>query len=577
MSRGNYKNGVFDLHVSFASDVTKLEIDEWRQSWEQASRLLYKATHGQMRFGTITYCLNAGCRFADAWLIGWDGRSSTSGNMATPSGQMMLKNQVRARPYVIVHEFSHYALFVKDEYDSDGKGACIPMEDAWAARACIMEWPWSSGDQIAFPEGTVTSGRIHEFCCAENHTRENAEEEVNHMSCWDLIVSRYPDLTVPSTATTFEGQPPEGITWLKAKCADQPLIGLDPRNMDDRFRAATSEALRELPGHSFRTVRKPEELESERDVQVCGTPLVLPVTRAADLAEWTDAAEGSRIRAFPVVVAGAETDPGELSELTRQTGGRLRVFESSENLRFCMQSYLAEVSAETDNGAGLCFLSDTVFAAEPPRARQGCRIPVDEHADLVSFVLSLEGDMATRFVAVDPHGTEHRATTQPTAGPGPPLVHQITIRNPVAGDWTAQLGRTAGGEERRAVFMSVIVNHHVHAEFEAHRAKDGSVRLIARGYCHRFLLTNLQVEARIMCPRPFRVTLEDRTQSDASGSYSDGNYTAIVPAGIDLRNLFVTLRSDRTTYSPYWEQLTKAQPPPVPLFSRTQRLSVTNS
>lgn len=599
MSRGKlyYKDdvAVFDLHVSFASDVTPEQIEEWRQSWAHASQLLFKATHGQMRFGTISFGFNPSCGFADGWLLGRKGRSYTDGHITGVTGQMSLMRELRERPYIIVHEFSHYAMLLKDEYDKKGCGACISYDDSVKTHACIMEWPYTFGDQIDLKDGTVTPGVVYEYCSPANHTDCNAEERENHKSCWDQIVSVYPKLTIPkvdkkkskeqgvTVLKKFKGELPEEITWVEAKCATQPLIYFDPDGEDTQLFAAAEDAAHELQGLSrgFKRLSSLDEVASERDVNVCAHTLILPVTGPIDFESWSELLEGSRIRAFPIAVADSDADLESLSELSDLTHGRLKIFSDRKDLHFRVQSYLGEIVAEMDCGAGLCFLMDTVLASEPDQARQGARVPIEKYAEHVTFVLSLDQDIDAIFSVVDPAGNRRHFEAKTKRG-GPATVLSISVSDPMPGDWIVDLGRHTAGEEARATLSAVVVNHHVRTTFEAHQTKDGKqIQLSVRGYSQQFLLTGLDVEARTVGPQPQRFNLTDTVTTPCSadghkGVHSNGQYTATLPDDHDIHDLIVTVSNSGRAYSPFWASLTHGQPEPtVPRFFRTQRVSVT--
>lgn len=587
MSRGNYKDGVFNLHVAFASDVTEEQIGEWKRSFAQASRLLFKATHGQMRFGTISYDSDARCAFADAWLLGRKGRSDTNGRIFTVTGQMNLRRDVRLLPYIIVHEFGHYALDLGDEYEGTPL-SCIPWADSAKAHACIMQWPRQYGDR--FEDGKLTKGVVYNFCSDANR-REHADE-----SCWDHIHSRYPNLTIPKVdqATSesqgvpvleeFTDEPPDEINWVEAKCGAKPLVYLDPDRLSPQLGEAVTGAMQELSGLSaFKRLGSLDEVTSERNIEVCAKPLILPVSGPIDFETWSKLLEGSRIRAFPIAVADSEADLAALSKLSELSHGRLKIFSPNENLHFRVQSYLAEIATEMDCDAGVCHLMDTIFAAEPAEARQGALVPVEEFAESVTFVLSLDGDMDTIFSVVDPSGNRHNCSPRENTG-SPSHVRSISIDKPAPGNWTVELGRRTSGEERRGTLRAVIVNHDVTATFEAHPTKDGrNIQLSVRGYHRQFPLTGLHVQARTVGSSPHKFQLSDQVSAGCSADdhdgtlRSNGQYSATLPANHKIEELIITVSNSGQAYSAFWAALHESDEiePTVPRFFRTQRVSVT--
>lgn len=603
MSRGNYKNGIFDLHLSFASDITPEGITEWEASWAHASELLYDATHGQMRLGTLSYCFSALCPFADAWLIGQEGRSYSYKNISARKGQMNLWDQCRRRPYVILHEFAHYALYLKDEYDSAGHGLCIPRKSALEARACIMEWGWQWGDQI-YGANKIQPGHIFEFCSHESCLKYDPERP-DYKSCWDRIIDHYPDLKVPDVSKPFQrtksapknGIKWEPIEWVESRCATNPLIYLDTMSDEasadqQHLHAAIENGLAGMADYREYQRASLEEIEQQQDVTICGSTLVLPVTSGIDVDEWKQRLQHSRVRVFPIAIADpeAENEDGptaetwrELDELGRDTNGRLKIFGDSANLGLRVQSHLAELASEMNPEAGLCSLSEHVFAGNPQSARQSCTIPVEQFSQCVTFLLTIDGDMATDFVAVDPSGTKYRCS-QPNHDGHSHRVYQITIDHPVPGNWRVNLGRTEAGEPRNGRLMAVSTNRHVHALFDAEVKSDGSILLSAHCLSHNLLLANLHVEARTLGPNPQRFNLTDEVRTGCTSSsacsvgkdedriYSTGWYTAELPAGTKISDVMISIVNHGKAYPPYWTG--KEAPPPIPKFFRTQRLMV---
>jgi len=50
---GRLVGGRFNLVLSIRHNATAARLNEWRASWERASRLLFDATDGQHQFGDI--------------------------------------------------------------------------------------------------------------------------------------------------------------------------------------------------------------------------------------------------------------------------------------------------------------------------------------------------------------------------------------------------------------------------------------------------------------------------------------------------------------------------------------------
>ena len=116
-----------------------------------------------------------------------DGASSSSHGFAVPGEHSTLMADERFRPFIILHEFAHYAYDVFDEYAGDaGAAECI---GGTTANACIMEVGFAQGDRFGATGqgGALVEGRVKHFCVASNHdpdgdTRQDARR--GH-SCWE--------------------------------------------------------------------------------------------------------------------------------------------------------------------------------------------------------------------------------------------------------------------------------------------------------------------------------------------------------------------------------------------------------
>ncbi|MCD2443052.1 VWA domain-containing protein [Agromyces sp. SYSU K20354] len=219
MGIGRLVGNHFDLIVSIRHNAAQARVDEWEASFAQASRLLWDATDGQHRFGTIWVCNNSsGGRNADAWLLEPDGRSvSAVDALGSETAHMTLYGDERFKPFIVIHEFGHYGYGVYDEYNgSAGAAECI---GGTTSDACIMESAWSDGDRFgnAATGGALVSGRVSEFCVAGNHDPDGDtdQDEVHGVACWQTMVANHPGLTVP--AGTPSAPAPGGagtITWV---------------------------------------------------------------------------------------------------------------------------------------------------------------------------------------------------------------------------------------------------------------------------------------------------------------------------------------------------------------------------
>ena len=118
MGMGTFSGGKFDLIVSIRHDADAARLAEWQASFERASKILFDATDGQHQFGTIYVCNNStGSQRADSWLHEEDGQSGSPylGLGAAGLHQMIFGDE-RFKPYILIHEFGHYAYDLGDEY-----------------------------------------------------------------------------------------------------------------------------------------------------------------------------------------------------------------------------------------------------------------------------------------------------------------------------------------------------------------------------------------------------------------------------------------------------------------------------
>jgi len=214
MGMGRLDGDRFNLIVSLRHNATNARLNEWQASFDRASRLLFDATDGQHQFGTIYVCNNAsGGRNADAWLLDEDGRSSSNVSaLGAETGHMTLFGDERFKPFVIIHEFGHYAYGVYDEYTgSAGAANCI---GGTTSDACIMESSWADGDRFGYDAtgGALVVGRVSEFCVSGNHDPDgDTFQDQNHgVSCWETMVSSFPELSAPAETPTAPA--PSGAT-----------------------------------------------------------------------------------------------------------------------------------------------------------------------------------------------------------------------------------------------------------------------------------------------------------------------------------------------------------------------------
>lgn len=198
MGLGRYQGGKFDLVLSLRHAADAARILEWERSFRRASEILYDATDGQMQFGRLYVANNSrGSAEADCFLLEPDGTSFTTvpiPGLGTADLHTILMGDERRKPFIVIHEFAHYAYGVWDEYEDPTQ-----CTNDTTTGACIMEWGWGQGDQLA-ADGTLIPGVISEFCVPDNHDPDEGTEQeaMNGESCWETMVGQFPDLTMPA-------------------------------------------------------------------------------------------------------------------------------------------------------------------------------------------------------------------------------------------------------------------------------------------------------------------------------------------------------------------------------------------
>lgn len=198
MGLGRHQGGKFDLVLSVRHNANAARILEWEQSFRRASEILYDATDGQMQFGRLYVANNSrGSAEADCFLMELDGGSFTTvpiPGLGTVDLHTILMGDERRKPFIVIHEFAHYAYGVWDEYEDATR-----CTNDTGTGACIMEWGAGQGDQLA-ADGTLIPGLISEFCVPDNHDPDEGTEQhaMNGESCWETMVGAFPDLTMPA-------------------------------------------------------------------------------------------------------------------------------------------------------------------------------------------------------------------------------------------------------------------------------------------------------------------------------------------------------------------------------------------
>ncbi len=235
MGIGRLDGSRFNLIMSVRHQASAARLDQWHQSFQRASELLFDATDGQHQLGTVFVCnSSSGGRNADGWLLEEDGRSSAGGLgvLGTETIHMTLYGDERFKPFVLLHEMIHYLYGPADEYSGPGgDGAeCIgagPPNDA-----CVMERGWWEGDRFGDDAtgGALVVGAFNELCVASNHDPDSDthQENISGESCWETMTDAFPGLTIPTTLPA--GPAPAGaatIGWVELAAEERFVLVID--------------------------------------------------------------------------------------------------------------------------------------------------------------------------------------------------------------------------------------------------------------------------------------------------------------------------------------------------------------
>jgi hypothetical protein len=255
---GNIEDGRLNLSVMFT--YYEPNPHGWKPVFDEASKLLYNATNGQLQLGTIRV-LN--CAYdkddADIWI-----RDNNAGAFATVlglggEGHIYLSQTHKSTEgaslgqFGIVHELGHYVFGLFDEYKgllegtatlamSDLPGGVASEQDAadpagWFCTAeadlvaCIMD-----GGSTIVPD----NGRT-EFCTAthgglstaHNDTTHaggyyfvNAQHYLNEESCWETMAGGM-GLIPPEAVDTADPPDLEPIVWELAEDVTRTVLCID--------------------------------------------------------------------------------------------------------------------------------------------------------------------------------------------------------------------------------------------------------------------------------------------------------------------------------------------------------------
>lgn len=595
MGIARFKNGVFRLVVSVRHNADAARLNEWRASFQHASQMLFDATLGQHRFGEILVANRSmGSAEADCWLMEADGPSGSSHGFAQLGEHSTLMADERFRPFIILHEFSHYAYDTFDEYAGPaGPGAeCIGGS---TATACIMESGFSAGDRFGSSGtgGPLVEGRIRHFCVASNHDPDGdtRQEARRGHSCWESMSVRFPDLVVPSTppATGSPGHVPN-ISWVILAPEQRFVLAVDRSNSmaGPKLREAQSGchwwidnavvgdvlgsvsfAASASVDHSLLTLASDADRQSHRaavDAWVAGGNTAIGGALRAALDEivglgqraatqvavlLTDGLQNrgeavedvlpdlatAGVRVY-VIGVGPTIDEALLNAIATITGGRFVRIDpslSETDESFAIRTALEELSFEVRDNGGLVTSSD--HSSEPGTTLRKT-VVIEEGCAKATFLVSRRGLKDKLALSlVDPSGTSF-STDNPSPGVrvigGARPYGAIQVPTPRAGPWKIEV--RASAENSRSVPFHLLVgseNSRIGTAFHAGMPtyRPGEeVRLTLRVFAP-VPVTGVKIKAELRGPRNSGTPIAFRDDGRNGDEVpQDGAYTAVFMA-----------------------------------------------
>ena len=500
MGIGRLQSDRFTLFVSLRHDADAARMEQWRASFQRFSDLLFDATDGQHQIGTVFVCNNStGGRNADAWLLKDDGRSnSPCPGLGRGSVHQTLFADERFKPFVLLHEFGHYAYGVFDEYcgtTADDGLSCIGGS---TSDACIMETAWNEGDRFGDNGngGPLVPGRVSEFCVPGNHDPNNDtyQSTKNHESCWQTMVAAFPGLSLPSGTPT--ANPPAGagsITWTILEEQQQFVLVLDrsgsmagPKIGETRFgadwwvdNAVIGDRLGIVSYSDTAKVDFPlREIISDADrdaahkvifsLSATGRTAIGAGLRAAlgqivsagalaatqvivlltdgfhNAGESPDAVlpdlQANGIRVYTLGV-GPDIDSVLLSRIATTTGGefyRIDPTLSADQQAFEIRTRLQEISGiARENGGVVAKFSEKI--SEGQRVQR--RVHIESGCDMATFGFSWKSSRDRLFLSLfDPNGRRIKSSTPGVRifGYGRPY-NAFQVTGPQPGEWTMEV------------------------------------------------------------------------------------------------------------------------------------------
>jgi len=223
-------DGTINIRLNLRFPPTATQLATLQNRITAMSHLIYDATEGQLRLGTVTMdCSNTTADLADYWVVAEGIRSGTGIDVLGVPGAHITE-YFDDSGSVYAHEFGHLGFGLGDEYEEDattcwGKGVCISEtpDQTSAQNQCLMQQSpgrdWTEfcvtgnhdplkGNNTTCLVGGADGAPCMENCQSWNTTTHKVEssqqEQISHQSCWQKLTAKFPFLTAPALPAVAE-------------------------------------------------------------------------------------------------------------------------------------------------------------------------------------------------------------------------------------------------------------------------------------------------------------------------------------------------------------------------------------
>lgn len=359
---GEIRDGKLDLSVLFL--YREAGVESWKPVFDEASRLLYNASNGQLQLGTVRiYSCSTDHPDIDIWI-----QDNQSGAFANPlglgaEGHVYLSQVHRSTTlpalgqFGLVHEIGHYAFGLYDEYKGETEPIALASRvDEQTHLLAPNQFCVTDDDGIAclMDGGTMISpnNQRTEFCTHAQETLStrhndgvvvgdtryiNAQEFYNQESCWETI-ARIAGLASPTIVDPIDPSGLVPIVWEVANGLDNMVLCID--RSASMYAPPNPIALSR--GAALGIV---DLLRAEKTIEDDGSELTIP---GENLAVISFAAEaGIDFPLQPIVSEDTRTAARSAIE----TGDAQYLGLELSNIGGALQSALDEIVAQSDVAA----------------------------------------------------------------------------------------------------------------------------------------------------------------------------------------------------------------------------------